>query len=270
VALFTMACWLVSVVFNEIMAERLRPDSVSAYGGATFVAEGSPAWQERQVIIERNLFGAKVAHQQAIRPPEPEIDVEETKLPLQLLGTLWSSDSQLSTAAIRDVQKRLVQVVAVGESLDERSEVKVASIERGRVILLNGSRREELLLSEEGDAPGRASAASAAVASPKSRSAGRTGVDGPRPSATRRASRSASDVAATKYAIKARRLASKNAESGAKARNRSRVRKSTSKASREQQQEAERIMKSLIDSGAGPGEIDRQMMELERRHLAGD
>jgi type II secretory pathway component PulC len=153
VALFTVTCWLVSVVFNEILAERLQPRGVSLRADETHSLEGAPSWAERKVIVDRNLFGAKVARQETKAPPPVEVkeEVEETRLPLKLQGTLWSSDPALSTAAIHDKGKRIEQILAVGDSLEERNGVEVAAIERGRVILLNGSRREELLLSEEGD-----------------------------------------------------------------------------------------------------------------------
>ncbi|GAF87173.1 unnamed protein product, partial [marine sediment metagenome] len=101
VVLFTMACWLFSVVFNQILAERLQPRGVRVYAGEVEAAQSAPDWNDRKVIIDRNLFGAKVSLEQSKPPPaplaeEPE-EVEETKLPLELLGTLWSSDTALST-----------------------------------------------------------------------------------------------------------------------------------------------------------------------------
>jgi type II secretory pathway component PulC len=259
VALFTMACWLVSVVFNQILAERLQPDSTPIYAGELEAAQSAPDWNDRKVIIDRNLFGAKVAREQAEPAPAPVVEeaeeVEETKLPLELLGTLWSSDPALSTAAIRDTGNRSDQVLLVGEFLEEHDGVQVAAIERGRVILLNGSRREELLLFEEGEQPGGGRRASV-----DSRSEAKFS----NPAARRRAERSS----------RARAKAKKRASSG-----KDRFAEMNRVATGKQRPDPEKIRQSLeasglidskIGSGANPDEIVQRMKEWEKEQTAGN
>ena len=82
-------------------------------------------------------------------PPTPVEDLEETKLPLKLLGTAASDDPALSSAAIQDLSSRKHEVIRIGSQLEGHSGVQVAAIERKRVILDNSGRREELLLDED-------------------------------------------------------------------------------------------------------------------------
>jgi type II secretory pathway component PulC len=287
VGLFTMACWLVSVVFNEILAERLQPHSFSARAGVVHDAQRAPQWDERKVIIDRNLFGAKVARESK-PPPEPVVQeqVEETKLPLELMGTLWSSEPQLSTAAIRDTGNRIEQVLAVGETLEERDGVTVAAIERGRVILQNGSRREELILAEDrGKSAGRPLASAAGVRPPETPSTSSHGLRFPetpstsstrsRPSSSRRAARSSSpasrptrDLSPSQAARPERHSRAKRQRSERLASRRSErttEKPTTSRASEEEQDEARKLIESLIQSSASPEEITARMQELEER-----
>ncbi|MBW2272461.1 MAG: hypothetical protein JRG96_04260 [Deltaproteobacteria bacterium] len=287
VALFTLACWLVSLVFNEILAERLRPHGISAQAGAAYVPESAPQWDERKVIIDRNLFGAKVAHEPSPVPVvEVSEEVEETKLPLELLGTLWSSDSQLSTAAIRDTSSRVDQVLAVGETLEERDQVTVAAIERGRVILQNGSRREELLLAEAGETVGgrplpgeatnsvsqkvsraRSSRSSRAPSYPVAKAGSSSPSRSPvaRTERSTRSSRGADRELSPSQASRGRRQARTEKQRTARLNHRlSTQEMGTSKASKEEQLEVQRVLKSLIESGADPDEISARMNEMER------
>jgi type II secretion system protein C len=150
VALFTLSCFLVAQVFNQLAVNLLLPTQRAVTVDAAGTTTRAPSWDERKSIIDRNLFGARVATPPPAPPPvEDEPELEETRLPLQLLGTTASTDPSLSTAAILDKTKREHQVVVVGDPLDNHQRVTVAAIERRRVVLQNGSRREELLLEDD-------------------------------------------------------------------------------------------------------------------------
>jgi general secretion pathway protein C len=86
---------------------------------------------------------------EAVIEEVPEEDLQETGLPLKLLGTIASADQVVASAAIENTSNRKHEVVKVGDRLKSHSEVTVARIERGRVILDNAGRREELKLSDE-------------------------------------------------------------------------------------------------------------------------
>ena len=150
-ALFTLCCFLVASVFNKISAEFLMIAPVRAPLASHFEGQQLRSWEERKPILERNLFGAQIASVAQAPLPPPEEELEETELPLRLLGTVTSDKSPGSRATIEDKTSRKHEVVRIGDHLQSHSEVKIAAIERGRVILWNGERREELRLKE--DAP---------------------------------------------------------------------------------------------------------------------
>jgi hypothetical protein len=91
-------------------------------------------WSEREVIVARNLFEAR-----GLEAPDPaEIqaeDLEETKLPLGLVGTLSSeSHPEDAWAAIWDAQNQRRLIVQPGDRIGER-QVEVLRIERKRLVL---------------------------------------------------------------------------------------------------------------------------------------
>jgi type II secretion system protein C len=111
------------------------------------VALAQRSWADREPILTRNLFGAQIV---APPPePEPEPDLEETKLPLELLGTLLAADRSNSQAVISERGTPEPTLLREGEPLERYPQAKIARIERKRVILKNGSKHEELLLSEK-------------------------------------------------------------------------------------------------------------------------
>jgi general secretion pathway protein C len=147
VALFTLCCFLVADVFNDISAEFLMVARAAAPAPPAVESLRARGWEERRPILERNLFGAQIAAM-----PAPPLPVDElltaTKLPLRLLGTVLSLDPATSRATIEDKSSRKHEVLRTGDSLQAYAQVEVAAIERGRVILLNEDRREELRLQE--------------------------------------------------------------------------------------------------------------------------
>jgi len=147
VALFTLCCFLVADVFNDISAEFLMVARAAAPAPPAVESLRARSWEERRPILERNLFGAQIAAM-----PAPPLPVDEllttTELPLRLLGTVLSLDPATSRATIEDKSSRKHEVLRTGDSLQAYAQVEVAAIERGRVILLNEDRREELRLQE--------------------------------------------------------------------------------------------------------------------------
>lgn len=153
VALFVICCFQLAEVSNKVSADLLR------LGAASYAPTQSPpaavaprGWEERQPILERNLFGAQM-FADALPEPEPSEDLEETKLPVRLVATQLHSVRENSKAAITDKSGRDEEIVYEGDFLEKHPEARLVRIERGRVILLNQGRREELVLAEVQPAP---------------------------------------------------------------------------------------------------------------------
>jgi type II secretion system protein C len=147
-ALFVLCSYLAASVFNEISAELLTPPPSAARPPTSRESLSRPDWNDRKAILDRNLFRAQVTGEQ-LPPVDSEEKLAETKLPLRLLGTAASPDPSLSSAAIEDLSSHKHEVVRIGDRLESHARVEVAGIERRRVILQNGDRREELVLEDE-------------------------------------------------------------------------------------------------------------------------
>jgi general secretion pathway protein C len=170
--LFVLSCFLVANIVTRIGAFGLIPVEVPSVQSVAPAVHAARPWSKRKLILDRNLFGAQVvAEEEIISEPEPEETLQETKLPLRLLGTVASDDQVVASAAIENTQDRVHQVVRVGHTLTKFANVIVTRIDRGRVVLQNGAQREELLLDSD--------AAQAPVVSVSRRS--------PRPASRRRA-----------------------------------------------------------------------------------
>ncbi len=152
VALFTVCCFQVASVFNEVSAEYLRPGLAAFATAAPTVAPATRDWRERQPILDRNVFGAQTFAMDVL-PVVQDENLEETKLPVTLLGTQVHSVRENSKAAITDRGSRDHELLREGDSLEKHPRARVVRIERGRVVLDNQGRREELLLAEATGAP---------------------------------------------------------------------------------------------------------------------
>lgn len=109
-------------------------------------------WEDRQVILDRDLFGAAVAPVE--EEPEPEESMEEleaTKLPLELIGTVASTNPELSWAAVLERDARATRVLREGSKIEGKSGAgaTVERIERKRIVLREGGELRELALSED-------------------------------------------------------------------------------------------------------------------------
>lgn len=147
VGLFALCCFLLAGVIAEVGAAHLAPEptaGIAAPAERTAPRRNRP---DRSRILERNLFNsADLAAAIEAEPVEDE-ELEETKLPLKLLGTAASEDAKLSWAAIDDLEERKHRVVATGG--EARPGAVVVRIERKRVVLRNNGKLEELNLDEE-------------------------------------------------------------------------------------------------------------------------
>ncbi len=152
IALFTTSCFFSAGVFNHVVESQLAPDHVSAFQPVALHTIEQPKWEERNEILKRNLFGAKVAisdeSTNAPPPAPPEEEAKLTKLPIELLGTMAAEPAALSTAVIQNTREKKHQVVRVGDTLKAFDYVSVISIEPRRVLLRNRDVTEELLLSK--------------------------------------------------------------------------------------------------------------------------
>lgn len=145
VALLTACGFIAFDVASQIADESAEPEPGVVMASAE-VSVGAdepapPAWAERAVILDRNLFAAQT--ETAVPPPVSE-PLEETELPIVLRGTLAADGDIPSRAAIYDKHVRNSQVLTAGEMLDGHPGVQVARIERRRVVLLDDGERTEL------------------------------------------------------------------------------------------------------------------------------
>lgn len=149
--LLGLCSFQVATVFNRIAAETLRTTPV--YDASSVREDSAPpsGTDDRQAIIDRNLFGAEIVPQLVVA--EPVETVEETKLPLTLEATIAATETTSSRASILNTRAGTNMVVGVGDPLEGYEKVIVALIERGRVVLQNEGRHEELLLEEATPAP---------------------------------------------------------------------------------------------------------------------
>ena len=111
------------------------------------------SWDERQVILERNVFKASTGLGEAPPVEEVQEEYEATELPVRLLATVASGVPALSWAAVEDTRKRESQVVRLQDQLADSA--TVVAIERRRVVLENRGRREELAFEEADPAAAR-------------------------------------------------------------------------------------------------------------------
>ncbi len=135
-------CFLLATLVTAAIPEP-APELASLAPAVAPVAHAK-GWDERKVILERNLFNASTLAPQALE--ETEEDLEATKLPLKLLGTVAGRGDQ-SWAAVLDTETGQHVVVQVDDLLKDRAQV--LRIERRRIVLQNGGKREELALEGE-------------------------------------------------------------------------------------------------------------------------
>ena len=165
-ALFTLCCFLVADTANAIISALLNQAPPSAIEADPGSGAQSRAWNERQKIIDRNLFhSSELIADTAPLDLEPVEELEETELPLKLWGTIATKASESSWASIEELRERVTTAVRVG---DEISNATIVEIERQRVILLENGKRRSLSL-EDADPVGSLSLPSSLRTTARSR-----------------------------------------------------------------------------------------------------
>jgi type II secretion system protein C len=159
-----LCCFLISRPIDSALASWLLPPPAVEFTPRTEAPPTAPARSDRQVILRRNLFN--VSTLAASGSVSEEEALEATKLPLHLLGTAAALDSRLSWAAVEDLESHQHLVVRVNDVL--RQQAKVVRIERRRIVLENGARREELAL-EKGAGAGITTTAAPGGSDPNAR-----------------------------------------------------------------------------------------------------
>jgi len=159
-----LCCYLAASLILHLIDAALVPapePQAAALAAPVRISRGP---QDRQVILARNLFNASVLSPPVAAPVPQDENLEATKLPLKLLGTAAAGDPALSWAAVEDLETRKHSVVRPQDQL--RGQATVLRVERRRIVLQNGSRREELALDPEGAAPKPKPAARTAAVPP--------------------------------------------------------------------------------------------------------
>jgi len=147
-ALIVLCCFIAARVIATVSGELLAPEVAPAVRTAALAPTLDRSWDARQIILSKNLFNASTLTPGDALPPQEEEDLAKTKLPLRLLGTAAHEEASYSWAAVEDLETREHHVVRVGQRLKNRADV--LRIERRRIVLQNGARREELALEEDG------------------------------------------------------------------------------------------------------------------------
>jgi hypothetical protein len=124
------------------------PLEVAAATAATATPQTPRPWSDREVILTRNLFDTSRLVPPEPPPPPPVEEVEETDLPLGLVGTIASSRSEAGWAAVWNAQTRESVVLAPGDDVGDGL-ATVLRIERERVLLSEDGAIRELGLDDD-------------------------------------------------------------------------------------------------------------------------
>ena len=146
VCLFVLACFLLASIANQFAAAGLGAAPLAAAPAVIHTLPPRVAWEDRSVIIDRNLFGSRGDAEVVVEVVEPVEELEESALPLLLLGTASTDDPTTARAAISNKSRNRHEVVQIGDRLESHPRVEVLVIEPRRVVLQNGPKREELTL----------------------------------------------------------------------------------------------------------------------------
>jgi len=145
-ALLTLGCFLVANTANAVFAALLTPSPAERASAPAPEPPTQRSWSARQKILDRNLFNASLLAP-APTPVDIDPDLEETRLPLELLGTVAAADSRLSWAAIEDKETRKHLVLRVNDDLKDGA-ARVMGIEAKRVVLSENGELRELVFAE--------------------------------------------------------------------------------------------------------------------------
>ena len=148
--LFVLCCFFLASIINDISASMLTPNPTRLTASTATTTSPVEASIDRAQILKRNLFGSRTEPEPVVVVEvEPEEDLEATRLPVKLLGTVASKDPNLARAAVANRSGSEHQLVQVGDALEKHPQAEVVAIHPGRIVLQNGARREELSLADE-------------------------------------------------------------------------------------------------------------------------
>jgi len=141
--LLVVCCVLIARTANTVIASWLSPEPAAAATSGTHAPVASQrSWNDRQVILARNLFNASLLAPARTGTALEAENLEETKLPLTLLGTFASPSPELARAAVEDKDARSHLVLQIGDEI-QGGRAKLIRIERARIVLSeNGTLRE--------------------------------------------------------------------------------------------------------------------------------
>ena len=150
--LIAIGCFVTANMANGFIAEWIAPPVIGSEASEARETTGAaPSNRSPQAIINANLFRAQI-HPDAANsatPGQGEGPLEETTLPLRLLGTIASPNPKLARAALEDTDKRERLVVEVGDRIKERA--TVYRIEQRRIVLAENDALRELSLDDDKD-----------------------------------------------------------------------------------------------------------------------
>jgi type II secretion system protein C len=146
-ALLVLCCFLAARILAAVAADLLAPPATEATALTQRVDPTRQRANDPQVILARNLFKVSTSGDPVV---VDEQVYAKTDLPLRLLGTAALADAAGSWAAVEDLETKKHLIVQIDDQLKERA--TVIRIDRRRIVLQNGPRREELSL-EEGPSP---------------------------------------------------------------------------------------------------------------------
>jgi len=144
--LFVLCCSLVADTANAIIAALLSQTPSASIESGPVARAQRLSWEERQRIIDRNLFhSSSISANLAASAPAGE-NLEETELPLKLWGTIASDNAELAWASIEEVGAKTSSAFRVGDQIQNAT---VVGIERRRVVLLENGNRRALSLDDD-------------------------------------------------------------------------------------------------------------------------
>ena len=146
-ALFVLCCFLLADTSNAVFATLLTPPPVEAATTRAPALPSGRSWNDRQVILSRNLFNASILSPATPIAPIDE-DLEATRLPLKLRATAAASDPEFSVAVVEMLDSGKTKLVRIGDELGTNA--PVLRIERRRIVLSENGAPRELVLETPG------------------------------------------------------------------------------------------------------------------------
>lgn len=142
------AFWLAGLV-NAVIGAWLGAAAPTDAQFAVQPSDARPTWEERRIILDKNLFQVSTLLPTDAPPPESEtqVDLDESSLPFRLIGTVASTIPEHARAAVMNEKEGSRMVVRVGDEL--LGEATVIRIERRRLVIENRGQLEALSLDDD-------------------------------------------------------------------------------------------------------------------------